>query len=139
MMTPEPRLDSTCLRGEIRSSGRPQQDPQPAESVEVRRYLRLITALRAVRSDPTAGAFTPDQLSGSVLCAFPGAGEAIARVTLNLGRPQNGELPVVVDGTGLRGVAGGRMFLAADQHVALLPLITRFQVVPVAVPVPVAP
>lgn len=123
-------------------TGRPVQDPQPAEAVEVRRYLRLITTLRAMRNDPSVGAFTTDQLSGSVLCVFPGTGDTSARVTLNLGQPQGGELPVAVDGTGLRGVVGGRMFLAADQHVALLPLITRFQTVPVpvqVVPAPMAP
>lgn len=115
-------------------TGRPAGDVQPAEVVEVRRYLRLVTGLRAVRSDPAAGPFTPDQFAGSVVFVYPGVGDATVRVTLNLGQPRDGELPVVVDGAGLRTLAGGRQFLAAEQQAALSPPRQRFLAVP-----PVAP
>jgi hypothetical protein len=110
------------------TTGRSVGEPQQADVVEVRRYLRLITGLRARRNDPTAGTFLQEQLSGSVSCAFSGGGDALARVTLGIGHPENGEFAVVVDGAGLRGMPGGRQFLAADQHAALLPPANRFVV-----------
>lgn len=112
------------------ATGRQLQEPQPAEAVEVRRFLRLINGLRAMRSDPTAGAFPPDQLSGSVVVVYPGTGDASVRVTLNLGQAQSGELPVVVDGAGTRGLAGGRQFVGADLLPALLPPVKQFLAVP---------
>lgn len=116
------------------STGKVVGDPQRADVVEVRRYLRLITGLRASRSDPAGRAFSPEQLSGSVSCAFPGSGDALARVTLGIGHPQDGEIAVVVDGAGLRGIAGGRQYLPADQQAALLPPAARFVAIAPAKP-----
>lgn len=112
------------------ATGRAQGDPQPAAAVEVRRFLRLVTGLRAVRREPEAGAFPPDQLSGSVVFSYPSAGEANIRVTLNLGQPRDGQLPVLVDGAGLRSIVGGRQFLALDQQAALLPPLRQFLAAP---------
>jgi hypothetical protein len=101
-------------------------DPKAADAIEVRRYLRLITGLRAKRNEPTAAAFAAAELSGSVSCSFPGTGDGFARVTMGLGQPRDGELPVVVDGAGVRGIVGGRQYLTADQQAALLPSPERF-------------
>lgn len=112
------------------ATGRPQQEPQPAEVVEVRRFLRFINGLRATRSDPTAGAFSPDQLSGSVVFVYPGTGDASVRVTLNLGQVLSGELPLVVDGAGTRSLVGGRQFVGAELLPALLPATKQFLATP---------
>lgn len=131
---------AVILRGEVwlvqtlDSTGRPVQDPQPAEVVEVRRFLRLINGLRAIRSDPTASAFAADQLSGSVVFVYPGTGDASVRMTLNLGHVQGGELPVVVDGAGARSLVGGRQFLGADLLPALLPPVKQFLADPTNAP-----
>ncbi len=111
-------------------TGRAVGDAQPAEEVEVRRYLRLVTRLRAVRSDPAAGPFTPEQLGGSVVFSYPAAGEGTVRVTLSLGRIQEGELPVLVDSAGLKNIAGGRQYLGADQQSGLLPPLSQFRTTP---------
>lgn len=108
------------------ATGRASGEPQAAEAVEVRRYLRLLTSLRSLRQEPDAGPLAPEQFAGSVQCTFPGSGDGFARVVLNLGQVAGEQMPVVIDGGGLRGMPRGRAWLAADQRDALLPLRSKF-------------
>jgi hypothetical protein len=108
------------------ATGRATGDPLAAETVEVRRFLRLLTSLRALRNDPDAGPLAPEQTAGSVQCTFPASGEGYTRVILNLGQPTGEQMPAVVDSGGMRGTPRGRAWLAADQREVLLPPRTKF-------------
>ena len=117
-------------------TGRAVGEPQAAEVVEVRRFLRLVTSLRSLRSDPGAGPFNPDQLSGSVIFSYPATGDGSVRITLNIGNLTDGELPVLVDGAGIKHIAGGRQFLGPEHHQALIPRAQQFVA---SAPTPAAP
>lgn len=106
--------------------GRPQGDPQKADAVEVRRYLRAITGLRSLSIDPDAGAIAPDQRTGAVLCQFPGSGDSQVRVVLTLGQTADDRLTVAVDAGGMRGLPRGRATVSAASREVLLPPLTRF-------------
>ncbi len=120
------RREEAWVLQHLTASGGTTGAPQAADAVEVRRFLRLITGLRSLRADPTAGPFTPAQLVGSVLCVFPGAGEGNARVALSLGQTVDHQIPVIIDGGGLRGLPRGRLYLAEDQLAGVLPPATNF-------------
>ena len=104
-----------------------------ADAVEVRRYLRSLTALRSLRSDPDAGPLTPEQVAGSVLCVFPGSGDEMARIVLSLGHRVGQQMPVVVESvSGLRNVPRGRSYVASEQRDFLLLPMERFLRAPAA-------
>ena len=101
--------------------GRASGDPLAADAIEVRRYLRLLTTLRSLRSEPDAGPLAPEQVAGSVLCVFPGSSEEMARIVLSLGQTIGQQMPVVVESmSGVRNVPRGRSYVASDQRDLLL-------------------
>ena len=113
--------------------GRAIGDPMAADAVEVRRYLRSLTALRSLRSDPDAGPLTPEQVAGSVLCVFPGSSDEMARIVLSLGHRVGQQMPVVVESvSGVRNVPRGRSYVASDQRDFLLLPMARFLRAPAA-------
>lgn len=130
------RQDENWRVQTLDATGRATGEPQAAEAVEVRRYLRLLTSLRSLRHDPDAGPLAPEQFAGSVQCTFPGSGDGYVRVVLNLGQVASEQMPAVIDGGGLRGMPRGRAWLAADQRDALLPTRSKFLVVPTTPPKP---
>ena len=59
------RQDENWFVQLLDATGRTTGEPQLAEAVEVRRFLRLLTSLRSLRSEPDAGPLAPDQFAGS--------------------------------------------------------------------------
>jgi hypothetical protein len=113
---------------DLDAGGRPVGAVQPADAVEVRRYLRLLAGLRAQRREPDAGPFAATQLAGSVLCVLPGADRGDARVVLSIGQPIGDLVPLIVEsGSGMRGLPRGRALLPSAQAADLLPPPTRFR------------
>lgn len=107
--------------------GRASGDPVAAEAIEVRRYLRSLTALRSLRCEPDAGPLAPEQMSGSVLCVFPGSSEEMARVILSLGQNVGLQIPVVVESvSGVRNLPRGRSYVASEQRELLLLPMSHF-------------
>jgi hypothetical protein len=127
------RQEDTWQVQALDAVGRAIGDSMAADAVEVRRYLRSLTALRSLRSDPDAGPLTPEQVAGSVLCVFPGSGDEKARIVLSLGHRVGQQMPVVVESvSGVRNVPRGRSYVASDQRDLLLLPMGRFLRAPAA-------
>jgi hypothetical protein len=127
------RQEDTWQVQALDAVGRAIGDSMAADAVEVRRYLRSLTALRSQRSDPDAGPLTPEQVAGSVLCVFPGSSDEKARIVLSLGHRVGQQMPVVVESvSGVRNVPRGRSYVASDQRDLLLLPMGRFLRAPAA-------
>jgi hypothetical protein len=112
----------------LQANGTNATDSENADVIAVRRHLRLLANLRAERSDPQAGPFTPAELVGSVVCVFPGAEQGETRVTLSVGPTVDGLTAVVVEGgAGMRGLPRGRVYVLADMMQQILVTAKRFR------------
>ncbi len=99
----------------LAANGGKESDITDADEIAVRRHLRLLAGLRAVRVDPKAGPFSLGELYGTVVCVFPGADSGDTRVTLTVGPTVDNETAVVVEGgKGMRGLPRGRVYVDAE-------------------------
>ncbi len=114
----------------LASNGTKLGDEVAADAIAVRRHLRLLASLRAEKTDPQAGPFTPNELVGSVVCVFPGAEKGDTRVTLSVGPTVDGLTAVVVEGgAGMRGLPRGRVYVQAALIDQLLVMAKSFRTV----------
>jgi hypothetical protein len=100
-------------------------DVRVADAVQVRRYLRTLTALAAQRRDVAAGPLQPDESLGSVSLILPGRGDEDEALVLGVARPVAGQVALTVDGPAVR-VPRGRAYVAADAAAGLLPAVEQF-------------
>jgi hypothetical protein len=109
------------------SSGEQETEAVAADDIAVRRHLRLLAGLRAIRVDPQAGPFSPNELRGTVVCVFPGADSGSTRITLSVGPTVDQLTAVVVEGgAGMRGLPRGRVYVDAEQMRQVFPGSKRF-------------
>lgn len=104
---------------------------QPADAVQVRRYLRTLTTLAAQRRELTAGPLQPDESAGLVALIQPGRGDDEEVLVLGIAKPVAGQVALTVDGPAVR-VPRGRAYVGTDAAAGLLPKAGDF--VPAASP-----
>ena len=102
-----------------------------ANAVEVRRLLRDLSALAAIRRIEGA-ALDPADVAGSVSIAVPGMDrEAPERLLVQIGRPGAGgagpgEVALVVESTRIGAIVPGRALVRAEAVAGLAPDAARF-------------
>ncbi len=100
----------------------------PADAVEVRRYLRTLSGLRAQRRGGK-GPIPADQVTGSVVCTLPDVGDEKAQAALTLGRAIDGLVPVAaITSREDQHLGNDLMLVAPADMAALLPAPTAFAV-----------
>lgn len=107
----------------VQTIGRDGQagEARRADEVQVRRYLRLLSGLRALRTT-AAEAGAPLASATTITCSLPAEGAGSDQMILSVGRVTGGEAAWRADAIrGTRQLAGGRGYLAAESAAALVP------------------
>lgn len=99
---------------------------RPADAVEVRRYLRTLANLRAVRRGG-AGPIPAAQTVGSVVCELPDVGDEKAQAVLTIGRAAGDVVPVAaITSRDDQHLGNDLMLVSAADASALLPAPSVF-------------
>jgi hypothetical protein len=107
----------------VQSIGRGGQagEVRRADEVQVRRYLRLLSGLRALRTIAT-DAEAPLADATTITCTLPTEGASSDQMILSVGRATEGEAAWRADATrDARKLPGGRGYLTAESAAALVP------------------